>query len=1155
MNKLALSVAAVLAVSMGGFVYGERDLVLHYTFEQGKGDVLRDQSGNNLHGRIHGARWVKGDFGGALEFDGRDDFVECPYAEATKTADAFSVEAWVFPRRHGGGIFCRVTGGQWQDLRLSLTTLYGAKRGPCAMFLIADGKKHNRANLPALELNAWTHLAVTFDGSGVGLFLNGVHQKSFVSGCKANLENVPIWIGRSLGIGDQHFFRGRMRDIRYYRRALSAAEVRGHFQQSPLAKAAESKPEPQPRTRAVKKRGIVGWWRFDEGSGDVARDASGGNSHGKITGATFVKRDKGYALRFDGETGFVEVAVDPLLDIGASGTVSLWAKPEEFQGALFSWGVAAEPANRRFAAAFETRTAWGAPGNELRLWMGGSRKYQSSSQPLTDPRQGEWNHIVLAIDGPEVRCFRDGAPDMVVSLPFTTDARGLPFVIGRYNWSGKQVFKGLIDEVRVYDHPLSREQVLTLYRKDAASFGKDVTLFARPRIRAEVLPEAGRVVVHAHCALMEPLPKGAVISVTLCRAGAAESRSACNRQIDSGAREMILNLPAAGLAAGKYEVRAVVTNADGTRFGQSAATPVDWPGRSTAFRNVKVLNNLVWELVNEKPGSIRGVKEYRFTQPKLRWVYVACKADAADGKLSVSINASADTKDIIVFDGDGAGEQEAMRPLPPGDHTLLLRVQGERHVDRLIVRSIPDIVFAGLIPNPYIKSAIPLDENLIRKHVAPHVNTFAISQSNRRPRLKEPLFKELRARGVRFVMHCSVPRESDGKPITLDQACDYLAKTRGMNLPELDGVMADEFGVSRPHCAVYADAWRRLHADPKFANRAYFPYVGRLYTGPEGRELVKALMETGSAFALKRYLRIRHTEQASYDYAYRAIIGDGRKYRDLCPGSMESMIVCFGYLCAPNEFLNVVPQANYKTYLDMQFNLVANMPEYWGTRGLMNYFVHYADEETSRWIARLFRHYGIEGKTERATNDPFDDSRLLANGDFARDTRHWKLSPADAGSIRRVDEIHFGWLQGRYQYTPQGDTALLMVRSAKKPNMISQQIRNLEPGRLYTFRMITGEHSDMSRKEEHVVSIRMDGVEVFHDKSFTRIFHNSYAHSYGQYDRDHHAWMNYHWVLFRAKGSTAMLTVFDWASPNEPGGPIGQRLMLNFLQVHPYWEE
>ncbi len=49
--------------------------------------------------------------------------------------------------------------------------------------------------------------------------------------------------------------------------------------------------------------------------------------------------------------------------------------------------------------------------------------------------------------------------------------------------------------------------------------------------------------------------------------------------------------------------------------------------------------------------------------------------------------------------------------------------------------------------------------------------------------------------------------------------------------------------------------------------------------------------------------------------------------------------------------------------------------------------------------------------------------------------------------------------------------------------------------------------------------------------------------------------MNYHWRVFRAKSATARLTVSDWKSAAEAGGPIGQELIFNFLELQPYLSE
>ena len=40
-----------------------------------------------------------------------------------------------------------------------------------------------------------------------------------------------------------------------------------------------------------------------------------------------------------------------------------------------------------------------------------------------------------------------------------------------------------------------------------------------------------------------------------------------------------------------------------------------------------------------------------------------------------------------------------------------------------------------------------------------------------------------------------------------------------------------------------------------------------------------------------------------------------------------------------------------------------------------------------------------------------------------------------------------------------------------------------------------------------------------------------------------------------AKGESAKLTVTDWTSDKDPGGPVGQELMFNFIEIQPYLED
>ncbi|MCK5803583.1 MAG: hypothetical protein KAI66_12155, partial [Lentisphaeria bacterium] len=94
----------------------------------------------------------------------------------------------------------------------------------------------------------------------------------------------------------------------------------------------------------------------------------------------------------------------------------------------------------------------------------------------------------------------------------------------------------------------------------------------------------------------------------------------------------------------------------------------------------------------------------------------------------------------------------------------------------------------------------------------------------------------------------------------------------------------------------------------------------------------------------------------------------------------------------------------------------------------------------------------------------------------------------------------------------------------------------------------------MGKQETHAIRIDIANAEVLPEHTFAHQTANCYSHHYGPYNKTNKAWMNYHWRVFRAKGKTAKLTVSDWATPTATGGPIGQRLLYNYVVVQPFFE-
>jgi hypothetical protein len=318
------------------------------------------------------------------------------------------------------------------------------------------------------------------------------------------------------------------------------------------------------------------------------------------------------------------------------------------------------------------------------------------------------------------------------------------------------------------------------------------------------------------------------------------------------------------------------------------------------------------------------------------------------------------------------------------------------------------------------------------------------------------------------------------------------------------------------------------------------------------------VLDQGWAVALERYFPEQRTEAQARQYIQANLVDTIREWARGQPEVVRHTLVVWGFfLSAPPEFLDVDPGVDYKAFMDLQFGALANDPNLFGLYGVTTYLSAYSDEETIRWAGRLYRHYCLEGQTERLT-DTYNLSHIH-NPDFEQGLQQWTARPAVEGSISTGTAPGLSWLEGRYPPTNQGNTYLLLTRSDRGPNTIAQTVKGLQPGRLYSLKMITGDRQDfvkgVSAKQTHAVSLDLGGVEPVPDKCFQFAFPSCYAHVQGSFNAQTPYWMNLHHRVFRAKAQEATLTISDWAAPNQPGGPIGQELMLNFVQVQPYFED
>jgi len=106
-----------------------------WLFNEGAGGTATDSSANGNDGEIHGAQWVNGKFGKALEFDGTDNWVEVPHSDTVsfKAGTSFTITFYFKGSKVGGSLVGKNYEDQsqatpwyliWDDGSKNTVTLY-----------------------------------------------------------------------------------------------------------------------------------------------------------------------------------------------------------------------------------------------------------------------------------------------------------------------------------------------------------------------------------------------------------------------------------------------------------------------------------------------------------------------------------------------------------------------------------------------------------------------------------------------------------------------------------------------------------------------------------------------------------------------------------------------------------------------------------------------------------------------------------------------------------------------------------------------------------------------------------------------------------------------------------------------------------------------
>jgi DUF971 family protein len=938
--------------------------------------------------------------------------------------------------------------------------------------------------------------------------------------------------------------------------------------------------------------GLVAHYTFEEGPGKQVKDWSGRGNHGKIIDDVeyvALGQGKGYALRFSSGKAYVDCGSGPSLDLTEALTLAVWFYPET------------SIVTRGFAGVFGKRIGSYCLSYSGKIWLHIPGGADADGTLSVSP--GSWHHIVATFDGKLAKLYVDGKLQSVRPSTVATLPHGENFYL-RYPATHLTVepeYKCMLDDGRVYNRALSEQQVKELYQQEAEASGKHAaTWFNKVKLTPHAFPQGSMLVVEASYTDMGVWSPAAALKLQMRAAGGkvvAQYRTPVKiKSADPSGAQVAIRLEfqdleklglhywtvnVKDLPAGDYEVRAVIADEDGRQIGnvssQRLTLPLDKPDWIRAYDGAKVLNNMVAELLNVPAARAEVRRKFTFINPRNGWVFISSTAETrGTDRALISVDTTDMNNAAIVHTGGTDNTLEAMRYLPQGSHKLYIHCEGTARLSHLVVRAIPEMMVAGLGYRcggdwPLVAGQqVPILPCFGHYNMA-YLDRIGLLDSinvliERNPVAENAAYvRKWREQGKKLIVRDGMWPTFQLEQPTVDSIFKLWTKCRGLADDGYDGVIADEFsgfghgGVGRN--PLYAQVVKKIAQDPAFKGRSFYPYCVPMYHCDLAMGLLNAVVDDGYRWAEEKYLIEQPTEESARSYMDTRLRQNVLHYQRAFPGAARHMIMNLGFMSAPPLTLNVQPGVDYRVYMDMQMHLLATDPVLFALYGIQWYHNGYVDEEYLRWTAKLFRHYGIEGRTERLTDDPYMLPHIK-NPDFDEGESGWTLQPAEGGGISTEHAAGFSRFQTRARggEGEPGDNVIVTRRSANAPNKVSQQIRQLTPGRTYSVKMFTADYGELkkgkSANETHHVTIGIDGVDLIPEKEFHQLYPSSLGGVVqGPFNVANSMYLTYHRVVFRAKSTTALLTISDWASATDPGGPIGQQLMYNFVEVQPYLED
>jgi hypothetical protein len=424
---------------------GNANLVAHWKFDGNLEDSSQYGNNGSLVGTSNSITFVDGVIGKGACFNGKS-YIEVKNSSSLDLKSSFTFSLWVYKEdmRDKQVPYILKLNDEYLDYHYAFWEWWNMEPG---VFFSDDQTTYDAHPGCQVDIQKWSLLTVTYDGSTVKFFNDGELVASKQESVVLASSGQPLYIGFGNIATEDSFFKGVMDDVRIYNKAISPDDVEKLYKDGITGPG---------KNLVIKPNKLVAFYRFEGNCKDISGMKNDGTASGSIT---YTDGVAGKAAKFGG-SGYITVKDSDSLDLDKGLTVAVWLyknNVEDDQPIIAKYGESHDIK----ACSYKLTDINGGQGQRFELMDFSDSTNMTMFDSDKETAGGKWYYYTATYDGKNVKVYIDGVLNS--TSPFTGDISNSsgPLWIGAAE--DTVFFKGIMDELRIYNYAFTSSQVSTLY--------------------------------------------------------------------------------------------------------------------------------------------------------------------------------------------------------------------------------------------------------------------------------------------------------------------------------------------------------------------------------------------------------------------------------------------------------------------------------------------------------------------------------------------------------------------------------------------------------------------------------------------------------------------------------------------------------------------